>query len=118
MSDISGSDSAGSDISGSKLAGLTIGEARDLLSRREVSSVELTRACLERIDAVESSVRSFITLTPEGAMAQAERADSMLSKGEGSPLTGIPMQVKGRDVHRRSSNDLRLTNAGELCAGL
>ena len=73
---------------------LTIPEARDLLSKREVSSVELTRACLERIDAVEDRVRSFITLTPEIALQQAEGADRMLADGEASPLTGIPVQIK------------------------
>ena len=73
---------------------LTATEARDILARREASSVELTRACLERIDAVEESVRSFITLTPEAALRQAEAADRMLARGEAFPLTGIPMQVK------------------------
>ena len=73
---------------------LTIQEARDLLTRREVSSVELTRACLERIEAVESAVRSFITLTPELALAQAEVADRMLADNNASPLTGIPLQIK------------------------
>ena len=73
---------------------LTIQEARGLLARREVSSVELTRACLERIEAVEDNVRSFITLTPELALAQAEAADGMLAEGTAQPLTGIPVQVK------------------------
>ena len=73
---------------------LTATEARDLLARRDISSVELTRACLERIEAVEDSVRSFITLTPEVAMAQAEAADRMLAEGDAFPMTGIPMQVK------------------------
>ena len=73
---------------------LTATEARILLARREVSSVELTRACLERIVAVEDSLRSFITLTPETALQQAEAADRMLANGQASPLTGIPMQVK------------------------
>ena len=73
---------------------LTIQEARDLLTRREVTSVELTRACLERIDAVEDSVRSFITVTPEAALRQAEAADRMLADGAGHPLTGIPVQIK------------------------
>ena len=78
---------------------LSIQEARDLLARREVSSVELTRACLERIETVEDSVGSFITLTPELALSQAEAADSMLAnrtpeQANASPLTGIPMQVK------------------------
>ena len=48
---------------------LTIQEARNLLTKREVSSVELTRACLERTEAVEGKVRSFITLTPDIAPA-------------------------------------------------
>ena len=73
---------------------LTIQEARQLLDRREVSSVELTRACLERIDAVEDSVRSFITLTSENALSQAEAADRMLADGNGFSLTGIPVQIK------------------------
>ena len=78
---------------------LTIQEARELLTRRELSSVELTLACLERIEAVEDSVRSFITLTPELALAQAEAADRMLAdrtpeQASAYPLTGIPMQVK------------------------
>ena len=78
---------------------LTILEARDLLARREVSSVEMTRACLERIEAVEDTVRSFITLTSELALAQADAADRMLAartpeQALASPLTGIPMQVK------------------------
>ena len=73
---------------------LSVRDARRLLDRREVSSVELTRACLERIDSVEGAVRSFITLTPEIALQQAEAADGMISEGVSSPLTGIPMQVK------------------------
>ena len=73
---------------------LTILEAKELLLRREVSSVELTRSCLERIDAVEETVQSFITLTPEAAISQAEAADRRLASGASSPLTGIPMQVK------------------------
>ena len=65
-----------------------------MLDRREVSSVELARSCLERIEAVEKRVRSFITLTPELALQQAEAADRMLASGDGGPLTGIPVQVK------------------------
>ena len=56
--------------------------------------MELTRAYLERIDAVEGQVSSFITLTPELALRHAEAADRMLATGESFPLTGIPMQVK------------------------
>ena len=56
--------------------------------------MELTRAFLDRIGAVEDSVQSFITLTPEVALQQAEQADRMLAEGSASSLTGIPMQVK------------------------
>ena len=73
---------------------LTIQQARRMLDSREISSVELTRACLERIDAVEAQLRSFITLTPEVAMEQAQAADRMLADGEAHPLTGIPLQIK------------------------
>ena len=73
---------------------LNIQQARRLLDSRQASSVELTRAYLERIDAVEGQVSSFITLTPELALRQAEAADRMLATSESFPLTGIPTQVK------------------------
>ncbi|MBI4307819.1 MAG: Asp-tRNA(Asn)/Glu-tRNA(Gln) amidotransferase subunit GatA [Chloroflexi bacterium] len=73
---------------------LTIHEARDLLRRREVSSVELTRAVQERIRAVEPKVRAFVTVTDELALEQARKADERLKAGEDSPLLGVPMQIK------------------------
>ncbi len=74
---------------------LTIHEAADLLRRRQISSVELTKAYQERIEEVESAVRAFITLTPELALEQAEAADRRIAAGEAtSPLTGIPLAIK------------------------
>ena len=73
---------------------LTIREAHRLLSRREISSVELTSACLERIESVEDRVGAFLAITPDLAMEQAEKADRSLSSNGGGPLTGIPVQVK------------------------
>ena len=73
---------------------LTIREAHRLLSRREISSVELTRACLERIESVEDRVGAFLAITPDLAMEQAAKADRSLSSNEAGPLTGIPVQVK------------------------
>ena len=77
-----------------ELGGLTLAAAAARLRRREISSAELAGAGLERIAAVEPQVRSFITLTPELALQQAEQADRMLADGEGGPLTGIPAQFK------------------------
>ena len=65
-----------------------------MLDRKEVSSVELTRSCLEHIEHVEGQVRSFITLTPDLALEQAEAADRALANGDGAPLIGIPVQIK------------------------
>ena len=73
---------------------LTLHEAHQRLARREISSLELTRACLERIHQVEDRVKSFVTVTEEVALEQAERADRRIVVGEGGPLTGIPVQIK------------------------
>ena len=81
-------------MNASDVAGLTAHRARDLLDRREVSSVELTRAVLERLHDVEERVRAFVTVTDETALAQAQRADERIASGDVQPLTGIPMQLK------------------------
>jgi aspartyl-tRNA(Asn)/glutamyl-tRNA(Gln) amidotransferase subunit A len=73
---------------------LTIHQAHQKLARRETSSVELTRACLDRIGQVEEQVKSFITITEDLALKQAEGADQRIAEGEGQPLTGIPVQIK------------------------
>ncbi|HCL24868.1 MAG TPA: Asp-tRNA(Asn)/Glu-tRNA(Gln) amidotransferase GatCAB subunit A [Dehalococcoidia bacterium] len=73
---------------------LSIQEAHDQLTAKQISSVELTQACLDRIDAVEDRVQSFLALTPKTALAQAAEADRKLAAGEGGPLTGIPVQIK------------------------
>ena len=77
-----------------KLYELTIHEASDLLKAREISSQELTRAVLERIESVEKKVGAYITVAAETAIKQAELADKEISRGNISPLTGIPLSVK------------------------
>ena len=74
--------------------GLTVHAASGLLSRREVSSVELTRAVLDRIASVEDRVGAFVTATPDLALAQAAAADRRIGAGEAGPLTGVPGVVK------------------------
>ena len=73
---------------------LTIHVAGEGLRRRDFSSVELTRSCLDRIEQVEDRVKSFVTVTEKVALEQAESADRILASGAVSPLTGIPMQIK------------------------
>ena len=70
-------------------------ELQQKLSRREVSAVEITQSVLARADKVDSTIQSFITRTPEVALAQAKRVDEKLARGESvSPLAGIPGALK------------------------
>ena len=73
---------------------LTIHDAHDLLKRKEISSVELTRAYLRRIDAVEERVKAFVTVTGDTALKQAQRADERIATSDFTSLTGVPMQIK------------------------
>src|SRR5260370_32071495 len=74
---------------------LTIHEAGELLRQRKISSVELTRAHLDRIRAVDDKVKAFTTITDDLALKQAEEADRRLRSGENvTPRTGIPLAIK------------------------
>ena len=72
----------------------TLSELADGLAAGEVSSEELTRACIERIDALDGQYNAFITTTAEQALAQAREADRMRSEGRAGPLTGVPLAHK------------------------
>ena len=72
----------------------TIHEASRLLKDKQLSSVELTKACLKRIRQVEPSVRALVTVTDESALEQAKKADELIARGDGGPLTGIPIVIK------------------------
>jgi aspartyl-tRNA(Asn)/glutamyl-tRNA(Gln) amidotransferase subunit A len=73
---------------------LTIHQAHDLLRKKEVTSEEITRAVLERIDTIENKVGAFLTISAEQAIEQARRADDAIRKGHCGPLTGIPLGIK------------------------
>ncbi len=65
-----------------------------LLRRRECSAVELAQATLERLQRLEPSLNAFVTVTADLALAQAVAADAALARGEGGPLTGVPIALK------------------------
>jgi aspartyl-tRNA(Asn)/glutamyl-tRNA(Gln) amidotransferase subunit A len=73
---------------------LTIHQAHELLTQRQVSSVELTKACLDRMAAVDDRVKACITVTEERALKQAQEADRAIAQGYITPLTGVPLLVK------------------------
>ena len=73
----------------------TIHELAPRLRRREVSPVELTRACLERIEKLNPTLNAFITVTAESALAEAHAAETEIARGEWrGPLHGIPIALK------------------------
>jgi len=73
---------------------LTIAAAGRLLRRREISAVELARAHLGRIEALDPGIGAFLTVTAEEALAAAAAADRRIAAGDAGPLTGIPLAVK------------------------
>jgi aspartyl-tRNA(Asn)/glutamyl-tRNA(Gln) amidotransferase subunit A len=80
----------------SELTDLTLTEALTALRAGELSSRELTRACLERIEALEPSLHAFLHLAADQALAQAEAADRSrgTEKDRDQPLLGLPLAVK------------------------
>src|SRR5258708_5551194 len=73
---------------------LTISQARKKLDTKEISSVALTTASLERLEKLEPQLNAFITVTKQKAMDDAKKADSRIAGGETTPLLGIPFSLK------------------------
>lgn len=78
---------------------LTASRAAALLRRGEISSVELTRAVLERISALDAKIHAYLNVTAERALEMARAADARLAqarRGDDAtpPLLGVPMSIK------------------------
>jgi aspartyl-tRNA(Asn)/glutamyl-tRNA(Gln) amidotransferase subunit A len=73
---------------------LTVAELAAGLAARRFSSVELTGHFLARIERLSPALNAFITVTAERALADAHAADARLARGEGGPLTGVPVVHK------------------------
>src|SRR5574341_391700 len=76
------------------LTALTILEAHALLTKGEISAVQLAQAHLDRIAALDDKLNAFLTVTAEIALDQARRADKRRKAGEDHPLLGAPMVSK------------------------
>jgi amidase len=115
---------------------LELMELADLLRRREVTSVEVTRAQLERIDRLDRHLASYARITPEHALGEAEIADAEIAAGRyRGPLHGVPLGIKdlfwtkgvptaaGTIIHRNFVPDedatvvARLRQAGAIVLG-
>jgi aspartyl-tRNA(Asn)/glutamyl-tRNA(Gln) amidotransferase subunit A len=93
------------------LAALSLKQAADLLRSKRASPVELTQACLTRIDHYNRMVNAFITITAESALttARAMEAEAHQGKWRG-PLHGIPIALKDNI----DTAGVRTTGASEL----
>jgi len=90
--------------------GMSISRLAPLLARREVSPVEVTAQLLQRIRERDGELHAYLLVDEAGALAQAREAEARLSRGEGSPLTGIPLALKDVMVTR----GLRTTCASKI----
>lgn len=76
-------------------------ELADLLASGELTSVELTTACLDRIDALNPTVHAFLFVDREGALATATEVDARRAAGEDlHRLAGVPIALKDNMVTR------------------
>src|SRR6202011_4485511 len=70
-------------------------DAARMLSRKEISSRELTEMMLARIDAVDPALNAVVEVRADAALREADAADEAIARGAGAgPLHGVPMTIK------------------------
>ncbi|MGG5887225.1 Asp-tRNA(Asn)/Glu-tRNA(Gln) amidotransferase subunit GatA [Falsiroseomonas sp. HC035] len=72
----------------------TLRGALDALAEGSISSVELTQAHLDAIEALNPRLNAFITVTAEKALAQAKASDARRAAGQAGALDGVPLAIK------------------------
>ncbi|TDK41091.1 Asp-tRNA(Asn)/Glu-tRNA(Gln) amidotransferase subunit GatA [Antarcticimicrobium luteum] len=77
----------------SDLNKLGLAEARDALRKGDVTSVELTEACLSEIEAADA-LNAFVHKTPEIALERARAADARIGAGDAPAMCGLPIGIK------------------------
>ncbi len=76
------------------LLDLTIVQLREMLKKKEISSVELTEYYLGRISRYDSEIKAYLKPTEDAALTMAKQADEKITRGEEAPLLGIPLGIK------------------------
>ncbi|MCA0947955.1 Asp-tRNA(Asn)/Glu-tRNA(Gln) amidotransferase subunit GatA [Yangia mangrovi] len=76
-----------------ELTKMKLAEARDALRKGDVTSVELTEACLSAIEGADA-LGAFVHKTPEIALEQAKAADARIKAGDAPSMCGLPIGVK------------------------
>jgi aspartyl-tRNA(Asn)/glutamyl-tRNA(Gln) amidotransferase subunit A len=92
---------------------LSLAAAADLIAAKKLSPVELTETCLAGIEAVDATLCSFVTPTPELAREQARAAEAeIMRSGPRSPLHGVPYSLK--DIYE--TRGIRTTGQSRVLA--
>ena len=91
----------------------TIIELKGLLTKKEISAVELATFYLERIKKYDSDILSYLRTTEEYALGMARQADEKITRGEDAPLLGIPFGMK--DI--LCTKGIETTCASKILAG-
>lgn len=90
-----------------------ITELARLIAGKQISPVEVVRACLDRIEALDGKLKAFITVTGEAALAVAKAAESAVMNGQPlGPLHGIPLGLK--DLY--ATKGVRTTGGSKILA--
>lgn len=79
---------------------LTIKQASQMLAKKEITAVELTKACLARIKEIDGEIKACLTVCEKEALAEAKIADDRRASGEKSDLLGIPYLAKDNILTR------------------
>lgn len=72
---------------------MTLADARNNLRAGEITSVELTEACLDAVEA-SGALNAFVHNTPELALEQAKAADARIAEGDAPSMCGLPLGIK------------------------
>src|SRR5262245_59622793 len=72
---------------------LTLAEARDALRAKEFTAAEIADAHIAAVEKARA-LNAYVLETPDVARAMAKAADAKIARGEGGPLTGIPLGIK------------------------
>lgn len=94
-----------------KLYSLTAMQMKDLLEKKEVSSVEITKSVIDRIEKTDKDIQAYISYNFEDALKKAEKVDEKIAKGEAlGKMAGVPVAVKDNMCTRH----LRTTCASRM----
>jgi aspartyl-tRNA(Asn)/glutamyl-tRNA(Gln) amidotransferase subunit A len=87
-----------------------IRDQRTMLDTHQISAKELTECYLNRIETIDPTLQSYITVTKEKALQDAEAAQKKIDAGNAAPLCGIPLAIKDNIC----TDDIRTTCASKM----